>query len=340
MKKVCHIAAPLLLGLLLALAINPAKAQKPVTLLNVSYDPTRELYAEINPAFVKSWKEKTGETVMIDMSNGGSGKQSRSVIDGNEADVVTLGLAGDIDALHDNGNLVPANWQSRLPDNSTPYTSTIVFLVRQGNPKAIKNWDDLIKPGVAVITPNPKTSGGARWSYLAAYGFALKKNHGDTNAATRFIDKFYRNVPVLDAGARAATTTFIQHGIGDVLVGWENEALMALNTLGKGQYEIVYPSVSILAEPPVSVVDKVADRRATRAVAEAYLRFLYTPEGQEIGARHFFRPQRPEVLRAHEKTFPKIETFTIQEVFGGWAKAQKTHFDEGGIYDQISESRR
>jgi sulfate transport system substrate-binding protein len=261
-------------------------------------------------------------------------------MDGLEADVVTLALAGDIDALHGNGGLVPANWQSRLPDNSTPFTSTIVFLVRKGNPKGLKNWDDLVKPGVAVITPNPKTSGGARWSYLAAYGFALKANHGDTNAATKFIASFYKNVPVLDTGARGATTTFIQHGMGDVLVGWEDEALLALNSLGKGQYEIVYPPLSILAEPPVSVVDKVVDRRGTRTVAEAYLRFLYTPEAQEIAAQHYFRPTSPEAARAHEKTFPKIETFTIQEVFGGWAKAQKIHFDEGGIFDQISDSRR
>jgi sulfate transport system substrate-binding protein len=329
-----------LAGLILAWAAGSAQAQKAVTLLNVSYDPTRELYVEINAAFAKAWKEKTGETVTIQQSHGGSGAQARSVIEGNEADVVTLGLAGDIDLLQRNGNLVPTNWQSRLPNNSTPFTSTIVFLVRQGNPKGIKDWDDLIKPGVAIITPNPKTSGGARWSYLAAYGYALRKNHGDTNAATRFVDKFYGNVPVLDTGARAATTTFLQHSLGDVLVGWENEALLALNTLGKNQYQIIYPSASILAEPPVAVVDKVVDRRGTRAVAEAYLRFLYTPEGQEIGARHFFRPQSPEVAAAHEKTFPKIETFTIAEVFGGWGKAQKMHFEEGGVFDQISESRR
>lgn len=335
MNKSCCI-----LGLLLALAVPPAKAQKAVTLLNVSYDPTRELYDEINPAFAKYWKERTGEIVTIQQSHGGSSKQAGAVIEGVEADVVTLALAGDIDALHAHGNLVPANWQARLPDNSTPYTSTIVFLVRKGNPKGLKNWDDLIKPGVAVISPNPKTSGGARWAYLAAYGFALKNNQGDTNAALRFIDRFYRNVPVLDTGARGATTTFIQHGIGDVLVGWENEALLALNSLGKGQYEIIYPPVSILAEPPVSVVDKVVEERGTRAVAEAYLRFLWTPEGQEIAARHYFRPRLPAVAQAHAKTFPKIETFTIQEVFGDWGNAQRIHFEDGGIFDKISESRR
>ncbi|MGD1086409.1 MAG: sulfate ABC transporter substrate-binding protein [Verrucomicrobiota bacterium] len=329
-----------ILALVLALAAQPAQAQKPVTLINVSYDPTRELYQDINEAFEKSWKEKTGQILTIQQSHGGSSAQARSVIDGMEADVVTLGLAGDIDALHQNGDLVPANWQSRLPDNSTPFTSTIVFLVRKGNPKGIRNWDDLVKPGVAVITSNPKTSGGARWSYLAAYGYGLKANNGDTNAARRFIASFYRNVPVLDSGARGATTTFIQHGIGDVLVGWENEALLALNLLGKGQYEIVYPPLSILAEPPVSVVDKVVDRRGTRAVAEAYLRFLYTAEGQEIGARHYFRPTLAEVARAHGTNFPKIETFTIQEMFGGWGQAQKVHFEEGGIFDQISEARR
>jgi sulfate transport system substrate-binding protein len=329
-----------ILALVLGLATGCSEAGKQVTLLNVSYDPTRELYQDINAAFGRSWKEKTGDTLTIQQSHGGSSKQARSVIDGLEADVVTLGLAGDIDALHENGGLVPANWQSRLPHNSTPFTSTIVFLVRQGNPKGIQNWDDLVKPGVAVITPNPKTSGGARWSYLAAYGYALQAHHGDTNAATKFIAKFYQNVPVLDTGARGATTTFIQHGIGDVLVGWENEALLALNSLGQGQYQIVYPPLSILAEPPVSVVDKVVDRRGTRAVAEAYLRFLYTPEGQEIGARHYFRPTLPDAARAHEKTFPKIETFTIQDVFGGWDKAQKIHFDEGGVFDQISDRRR
>jgi sulfate transport system substrate-binding protein len=335
MKKVS-----LILALLLGLAVNTVQAQKKVTILNVSYDPTRELYEDIDAAFAKTWKDKTGEILTIQQSHGGSAKQARSVIDGLEADVVTLGLAGDIDSLYENGKLVPENWATRLPHNSTPFTSTIVFLVRKGNPKKIKDWDDLVKPGIAIITPNPKTSGGARWSYLAAYGYALKANKGDTKAATKFISDFYKNVPVLDTGARGATTTFIEHGIGDVLVGWENEAKLAKETLGQGKYEIVYPPISILAEPPVSVVDKVVDKRGTRAVAEAYLQFLYTPEGQEIGAKHYFRPTSPDVLHAHESEFPGIETFTIQDVFGGWTKALKVHFDEGGIFDQISESRR
>jgi sulfate transport system substrate-binding protein len=279
----------------------------------------------------------------VDQSNGSSGSQARKVIDGVKADVVTLGLAGDIDALHNHGELVPANWQTRLPDNSTPYTSTIVFLVRDGNPRGIRDWDDLLKPGVGIITPNPKTSGGARWVYLAAYGYALKNNHGDTNAATRFVDRLFGNVKVMGAGARDSTTSFVQNGLGDVLVNWENEALLAVNSsnsVGRGKYQIVYPSLSILAEPPVSVVDKVVDQRGTRAVAEAYLNFLWTPEGQEIAASHFFRPRLPEVAARHEKTFPKIQTFTIQDVFGGWARAQKIHFDEGGVFDQISRSRR
>jgi sulfate transport system substrate-binding protein len=298
------------------------------------------LYQEINRAFSDFWKAKTGDVVTIDQSNGGSGKQARSVIDGLKADVVTLALAGDIDALHSHGDLVPANWQTRLPDNSTPYTSTIVFLVRKGNSKGLKDWDDVVKPGVAVIAPNPKTSGGARWIYLAAYGYALKHNHGDTNAATRFVDKLYGNVKVLGTGARDSTTSFIQNGLGDVLVNWENEALLAMNSPGRANYQIIYPSLSILAEPPVSVVDKVVDQRGTRAIAEAYLNFLWTPAGQEIAANHFFRPRLAEVARRHEQTFPKIQTFTIQEVFGGWARAQKIHFDEGGVFDQISQSRR
>jgi sulfate transport system substrate-binding protein len=324
----------------LSLAVLPAGAQKSTTLLNVSYDPTRELYQEINRAFSDYWKAKTGEVVAIDQSNGGSGKQARAVMDGLKADVVTLALAGDIDALHSHGDLVPANWQSRLPDNSTPYTSTIVFLARRGNPKGIKDWDDLIKPGVAVIAPNPKTSGGARWVYLAAYGCALKNNHGDTNAAKRFVNKLYGNVKVLGTGARDSTTSFVQNGLGDVLVNWENEALLVLNSPDAAKYQIIYPSLSILAEPPVSVVDKVVDQRGTRAVAEAYLNFLWTPDGQEIAARHFFRPRLADVAARHEKTFPKMQTFTIQDVFGGWASAQKVHFDEGGVFDQISESRR
>ena len=335
MKRYCGIFA-----VVLSLAVLPAGAQKSTTLLNVSYDPTRELYQEINRAFSDYWKAKTGEVVAIDQSNGGSGKQARAVMDGLKADVVTLALAGDIDALHSHGDLVPANWQSRLPDNSTPYTSTIVFLARRGNPKGIKEWDDLVKPGVAVIAPNPKTSGGARWVYLAAYGCALKNNHGDTNAAKRFVNKLYGNVKVLGTGARDSTTSFVQNGLGDVLVNWENEALLVLNSPDAAKYQIIYPSLSILAEPPVSVVDKVVDQRGTRAVAEAYLNFLWTPDGQEIAARHFFRPRLADVAARHGKTFPKMQTFTIQDVFGGWASAQKVHFDEGGVFDQISESRR
>jgi sulfate transport system substrate-binding protein len=254
--------------------------------------------------------------------------------------VVTLALAGDIDALHTHGGLVAEDWQSRLPDNSTPYTSTIVFLVRKGNPKAVRDWDDLVKPGVGVIAPNPKTSGGARWVYLAAYGYALKKNQGDTNAATRFVDKLYGNIKVLGTGARDSTTSFVQNGLGDVLLNWENEALLASHSLGQGKYEIVYPSLSILAEPPVAVVDKVVDQRGTRAVAEAYLKFLWSPDGQEIAARHFFRPRLAEVARRYQATFPTVQTFTIQEMFGGWAKAQKVHFDDGGVFDQIFQSRR
>jgi sulfate transport system substrate-binding protein len=298
------------------------------------------LYQEVNRAFSDYWKAKTGDWVTIEQSNGGSGKQARAVMDGLKADVVTLALAGDIDALHSHGDLVPANWQSRLPDNSTPYTSTIVFLARKGNPKGIKDWDDLVKPGVGVIAPNPKTSGGARWVYLAAYGYALRNSHGDTNAATRFVDKLYGNVKLLGTGARDSTTSFVQNGLGDVLVNWENEALLAANSPEAGDFQIIYPSLSILAEPPVSVVDKVVDQRGTRAIAEAYLNFLWTPAGQEIAANHFFRPRLAEVASRHEKTFPKIQTFTIQEMFGGWAAAQKIHFDEGGIFDQVSQSRR
>jgi len=335
MNKICGIA-----GIVLALAALPAGAQKAVTVLNVSYDPTRELYQEVNRAFSDFWKAKTGVLVTVDQSNGGSGMQARAVMDGLKADVVTLALAGDIDALHDHGDLVPANWQSRLPDNSTPYTSTIVFLVRKSNPKGIKDWDDLVKPGLGIIAPNPKTSGGARWVYLAAYGYALKNSHGDTNAATGFVDKFYGNVKVLGAGARDSTTSFVQNGLGDVLVNWENEALLAVHSFGQGRFQIVYPSLSILAEPPVAVVDKVVDQRGTRAIAEAYLNFLWTPAGQEIAASHFFRPRLAEVAARHQETFPKIQTFTIQDVFGGWAAAQKIHFGEGGVFDQISRRSR
>ncbi|MEO7298220.1 MAG: sulfate ABC transporter substrate-binding protein [Verrucomicrobiota bacterium] len=327
------------LGILVfAISTNLAFAGK--TLLNVSYDPTREFYQEIDTAFSSDWKQKTGEAVTIKQSHSGSGKQARAVIDGLEADVVTLALAYDIDALYEKGKLIPKDWQKRLPNNSAPYTSTIVFLVKKRNPKQIKDWDDLVKSGVGVVTSNPKTSGGARWNYLAAYGFALKKNNNDETKAKQFIEQLYKNVPGLDAGARGATTTFIQRGIGDVLIAWENEALLAMNELGKGKYEIIYPSVSILAEPPVAVVDKVVDKRGTREVAEAYLQFLYSDAGQEIAAKHYFRARSETVAKKHEKTFPQLTMFTIDEVFGGWQKAQKTHFNDGGLFDQISKSRR
>jgi sulfate transport system substrate-binding protein len=325
-------------GIVLAMVGQTARAG--VSLLNVSYDPTREFYREINEAFSREWKSKTGVDVRIEQSHGGSGKQARAVIDGLEADVVTLGLAGDIDAISKRGELLPADWQKRLPNNSCPYTSTIVFLVRRGNPKGIKDWNDLVKKDVGVIMANPKTSGGARWVYLAAYGYALKAHGGDTNAARQFVEQLLANVPVLDAGARGATTTFVQRGIGDVLLSWENEALLALNVLGKGDCEIVYPSISILAEPPVAVVDKVADSHGTRAVAEAYLKFLYSAEGQDIAARSFFRPESKEIAAKYEKNFPQIKLFTIDEVFGGWGPAQKIHFDEGGLFDQLFKSRQ
>jgi sulfate/thiosulfate transport system substrate-binding protein len=330
----------LLIALLLAgVTVFSARAND-ITLLNVSYDPTREFYQEINGIFEKDWKAKTGDNLTVKQSHGGSGKQARSVIDGLEADVVTLALAYDIDALHEKGNLVPKDWQKRLPHNSSPYTSTIVFLVKRGNPKKIKDWDDLVKPRVAIITPNPKTSGGARWNYLAAYGYALKKNNGDEVQARKFIEQIFRNVPILDAGARGATTTFIQRNIGDVLVGWENEALLAQKELGHGKFEVVYPSVSILAEPPVCMVDQVAGKRGTRKVAESYLEFLYSEPAQEIAAKHYFRPRSEAVLKKHETTFPKLNLFTIDEAFGGWQKAQKIHFNEGGVFDHISKSLR
>jgi sulfate/thiosulfate-binding protein len=305
----------------------------PVTLLNVSYDPTRELYQAFNDSFQKAYKAKTGKDVVVQQSHGGSGKQARSVIDGLAADVVTLALAADIDALHTHGDLVPADWQKRLPDNSSPYTSTINFLVRKGNPKRIKDWDDLVKPGIQVITPNPKTSGGARWNFLAAWGYAVRK-YGDDKAKD-FITKLYKNVPVLDSGARGSTTTFAQRGLGDVLIAWENDALLSLKEFGADKFEIVYPSVSVLAEPPVSIVDKVVDRKGTREIATAYLEYLYTPEGQEIAAKNFYRPRLAEVAEKYAKQFPKIELFTVDEAFGGWTKAQKTYFDDGGVFDQI-----
>ena len=321
--------------LLSVLAVSALFAAGPVKLLNVSYDPTRELYQDINAAFAKQWKAKTGVDVTINQSHGGSGKQARSVLDGLEADVVTLALAYDIDVLNEKAGLLPKNWQSRLPNNSTPFTSTIVFLVRKGNPKHIKDWDDLVKPGVGVITPNPKTSGGARWSYLAAWGYALKKNNGDEKKAQDFVTRVYKNVPVLDSGARGSTTTFVQRGIGDVLLSWENEAYLALNQLGKDKFEIVTPSISILAEPPVSIVDKVTAKRGTTEVAKAYLQFLYSEEGQEIGAKNYYRPQSPQVLAKYARQFPKITLFTIDDVFGGWQKTQKKHFEDGGIFDKI-----
>src|ERR1700733_760712 len=317
-----------------ALTASALFAAGPVKLLNVSYDPTRELYQDVNAAFAKQWKAKTGVDVQISQSHGGSGKQARSVIDGLQADVVTLALAYDIDVLAEKAKLVPQNWRSRLPNNSTPYTSTIVFLVRKGNPKHIQDWDDLIKPGIAVITPNPKTSGGARWNYLAAWGYALKK-FGSAEKAKQFVGDLYNNVPVLDTGARGATVTFVERGVGDVLLAWENEAFLALREFGKDKFEMVSPSVSILAEPPLAVVDAVADKKGTRAVAEAYLRYWYSREGQEIAARNSYRPRDPEIAKEYENSFAKVELFTVDEVFGGWAKAQKEHFSEGGIFDQI-----
>jgi sulfate transport system substrate-binding protein len=312
-----------------------AAGQKTVKLLNVSYDPTRELYQDFNAAFSKYWKAKTGVEVVISQSHGGSGKQARTVIDGLQADVVTLALAYDIDAMSEEGALLPKNWQTRLPNNSSPYTSTIVFLVRKGNPKHIKDWDDLVRPGVSIITPNPKTSGGARWNYLAAWGYALRRNGNDESKAKDFVARLFKNVPVLDSGARGSTTTFVQRGIGDVLLAWENEAFLAINELGKDKIEMVVPSVSILAEPPVSVVDKFANRHGTAAIAKAYLEYLYTPEGQEIAARNYYRPRLKEVAAKYQSRFPRVELFTIDEVFGGWQKTQKKHFDDGGVYDQI-----
>jgi len=312
---------------------------KDITLLNVSYDPTRELYQDVNAAFAKKWEAKTGDKVVVQQSHGGSGKQARSVIDGLEADVVTLALAYDIDAIAEKGKLLPADWQKRLPNNSAPYTSTIVFLVRKGNPKGIRDWDDLAKSGVAVITPNPRTSGGARWNYLAAWGYALKTLGNDEAKARDFLTRIFKNVPVLDTGARGATTTFVQRGIGDVLIAWENEALLSLKESGKGEFEIVVPSITILAEPPVTWVDKVTNRRGTKAVAQGYLEFLYTPEGQEIAARHYYRPRSEAALQKFAANFPKVTTFTIDEMFGGWQKAQKAHFGDGGSFDQVQAAK-
>ena len=311
-----------------------------VSLLNVSYDPTRELYRDFNPAFARHWQQTTGETVTVKQSHGGSGKQARSVIDGLDADVVTLALATDIDALHERAGLVPKDWQKRLPHNSAPFASTIVFLVRKGNPKQIRDWDDLARPGLVVVTPNPKTSGGARWNFLAAWGFALKKHGGDERKAKDFVTQLYRNVPVLDTGARGSLTTFAERGIGDVFISWENEAFLAVKALGADRFEIVAPSISILAEPPVTVVDKVVDRRGTRKVAQAYLEYLYSPEGQAIAERHYFRPRAGGVAAKYPGQFPRLTLFTIEEVFGGWPKAQAAHFADGALFDQIYQPGR
>ena len=331
--KMTHLI-PLFVSTLLALGSVVAVKAKDFKLLNVSYDPTRELYTEYNAAFAKFWKAKTGDTVKIDQSHGGSGKQARSVIDGLSADVVTLALAYDVDAIAEKAKLFPTTWQKRLPSNSAPYTSTIVFLVRKGNPKGIKDWNDLVKPGVAIIPANPKTSGAARWTYLAAWGYVLKSG-GDDAKARDFVAKFYKNVPVLDTGARGATTTFIQREIGDVLVGWENEAFLALKEYGAGKFEIIVPSVSILAEPPVTVVDKVAKKKGNEAVAKAYLEYLYSDEGQEIAGRNFYRPRSEKAAAKYASQFIKVSLFTIDEVFGGWQKAHKAHFADGGSFDQI-----
>jgi sulfate/thiosulfate-binding protein len=329
------------LALILAVLVMPmAGAWAQPSLLNVSYDPTREFYTEVNQAFTAQWRQKTGESLTIQTSHGGSEAQARAVIDGLDADVVTLALAYDIDAIAERAKLLPENWQKRLPDNSAPYTSTIVFVVRKGNPKGIHDWADLVRPGLKVITPNPKTSGGARWNYLAAWGYALRANGNDEAKARDFVTALYRNVPILDSGARGATITFAQRRQGDVLLAWENEALLAVEQLGKDRLEIVVPSLSILAEPPVAVVDKVVDRKGTRAAAEAYLHFLYTPEGQDIAAKHFFRPRSAEVLSRYPGRFPSIELFTVDGVFGGWRHAQAVHFAEGGVFDQIYQPGR
>jgi sulfate/thiosulfate transport system substrate-binding protein len=319
-------------------AVVPGTALAQQRLLNVSYDPTRELYQEINAAFAKYWKDKKGETLTIQQSHGGSGRQARSVIDGLEADVVTLALAYDIDAIAERG-LIAKDWLKRLPNNSAPYTSTIVFLVRKGNPKNIKDWDDLAKPGIQVITPNPKTSGGARWNYLAAWGYALRKFGKDEAKAEKFVADIFKNVPVLDTGARGSTITFTRRNIGDVFLSWENEAFLAVKEFGPDKFEIVVPSVSILAEPSIAVVDKVVDKRGTRAVAEEYLKFLYGNEGQSIAAKHFYRPRDPEAAAKNKERFPQLALFTIDEVFGGWTVAQKKHFDEGGIFDRIYKAK-
>ncbi|WEF33133.1 sulfate ABC transporter substrate-binding protein [Pseudoduganella chitinolytica] len=325
-KKITALAA--------ALALSLTAQAADISLLNVSYDPTRELYQDVNAAFAKDWKAKTGDNVKIKQSHGGSGKQGRAVIDGLEADVVTLALAYDIDAIAERG-LVNKAWQKRLGKNSTPYSSTIVFLVRKGNPKGIKDWGDLVKPGIQVITPNPKTSGGARWNHLAAYGYALRQPGGSDASARDYLKKLYKNVPVLDSGARGATTTFVERGIGDVLIAWENEALLAIKELGPDKVQIVAPSVSILAEPPVAIVDKVVDKRGTRKVAEAYLNFLYTDAAQELIAKNYYRPTVEKEAKKYAAQFPNVKLFTLSEVAGDWTRAQKTHFADGGVFDQI-----
>ena len=328
--KLSKVLATLLLGIGLV-----GQGFAATTLLNVSYDPTRELYQDFNPLFASYWKAKTGEEVTFKQSHGGSGKQARAVLDGLDADVVTLALAYDIDILSEKG-LVAPNWQKKLKNNSTPYTSTIVFLVRKGNPKGIKDWGDLVKPGVEIITPNPKTSGGARWNYLAAWTYALKQPGGNEASAKEFVKKLYGNVKVLDSGARGATTTFTERGIGDVLIAWENEAFLSVKELGPDKYDIVTPSISILAEPPVAVVDKVVDKKGTRKVAKAYLEYLYSPEAQEIIAKNYYRPRDPKVAVKYASQFAKVKLFTIDDAFGGWQKAQKAHFNDGGVFDQIS----
>ncbi|HQR50527.1 MAG TPA: sulfate ABC transporter substrate-binding protein [Methylophilaceae bacterium] len=331
--KTLYLTLSLLIAILaLANPLNASAAE--LNLLNVSYDPTRELYQQFDAAFAKYWEAKTGNKVTIKASHGGSGKQARAIIDGLEANVATLALAYDVDQLYEKGKLIPKDWQKRLPNNSSPYTSTIVFLVRKGNPKHIKDWDDLVKPGVAVITPNPKTSGGARWNFLAAWAYSLKQTNNDEAKAKEFVTKLFKNVPVLDSGARGSTTTFVERGIGDVLLAWENEAFLAKKELGPDKVDIVVPSISILAEPPVTIVDKVADKHKTRAVAQAYLEYLYSDEGQDIAGKNFYRPTKPEVAAKYASQFPKVNLITIDE-FGGWQKAQKTFFSDGGVFDQI-----
>lgn len=342
-------------SLVIGLALSAFASAKDIELLNVSYDPTREFYKDYNEVFARYWMARTGDEVTIDQSHGGSGKQARAVIDGLEADVVTLALAYDIDAIVKNSSLIPPDWQKQLPSNSAPYTSTIVFLVRKGNPKRIRDWNDLVRPGVSVITPNPKTSGGARWNYLAAWAYVLKQELGDlkkvndpsqkaavaaaNKKAQAFIAALFKNVPVLDSGARGSTMTFVQRRLGDVLLAWENEALLAVKEFGPTQFQIVYPSISILAEPSVAVVTKVADKHGTRAVAEAYLKYLYSPEGQEVAAKHYYRPRLAEVAKRHSKTFPELELFTIDDVFGGWKTVQEPHFGDGGLFDQLAQPK-